>query len=39
VAWLDAGRIAILSDLLQDGDRGRQHDEAIAIFALAAGGE
>jgi hypothetical protein len=39
VAWLDPGRIAVCSDLLQDGHRGREHDESIAIFALAAGGE
>lgn len=39
VAWLDAGRVACVSDLLPDGARGEAHDESIHIFALNAGAE
>lgn len=39
VAWLDAGRVVCVSDLLKEGNRGRDKDQSIHIFALAAGGQ
>lgn len=39
VAWFDAGRVVCVSDLLKEGNRGRDKDQSIHIFALAAGGQ